>query len=113
MPNVLYREDDIGFREEYIECACFSAEHVIRIVYYVEPKTETIDTYDGIYIEVQMSPHREFFKRLILAFKYLFRISLHSYESYWSGTAINVEEAKKIKTLLEKFIKDDEDSKHK
>jgi hypothetical protein len=51
-------------KRTYIECACSSAEHIIRLTYFD-------DDADEMYLEVHLTQHN-FMRRLWYAIKYLF-----------------------------------------
>jgi len=107
MPKTLLKGEDIGFRERYIECDCHSPDHVIRIVYYVDPDTEKWDDEEqGMYIETQLDNHNGFFKRVVLAFKYVFGLANDHHGSHWATTEINMFQARRIRALCDKLIND-------
>lgn len=83
-------------RNDYIDCQCQSADHVIRF---------TIDEYPDekpeLYIEVQLHQHRSFWKRLVLAVKYVFGQSAKY--GYWDCTTLDYDSAQKLIVLCHQF----------
>lgn len=63
----------------YIECSCTDARHVLRLTFYDDEKTISIEN------QLVKSP---FFTRLKLAFSYLFNLDM-PIDSLWSETLLN------------------------
>ena len=77
----------------YFECACSMAAHVIRLSYFSDD--------DWCSLEMHLNEHNSFFKRLIAAFKHVFKIQ----SCCFSDTVLDVTTATRMKETLEEFIK--------
>jgi len=80
----------------YVECDCTSGEHTIRFV------LESDEVYPHIYVNMQLSHSRSFFKRLWLAVKYVF-----GYEckyGHWDETLLTADEVEKLRGLCDRHL---------
>lgn len=78
--------------KEYLECQCFSKEHLVVLEF---------DEDFGLAIYVQMYQWQNIFKRLMLAFKYVFGGMSHMGTCRWDSALIKYEDISKIRTLLQ------------
>lgn len=83
-------------RYEYVECECQHAEHVVRFTL-----DEFSDESPELYIEVQLSQNHSFWKRFLLAIRYLF--NKPSRFGHWNCTSISTDTAQKIIILCHQF----------
>lgn len=74
---------------EYFDCECNSPEHTIRFVYDDSNKEN-----DEVYIEVQMNPYLNIFKRFWVAFKYIFGIKEQG--NHWDCFILKKERCRQI-----------------
>jgi hypothetical protein len=51
-------------KREFLVCQCFSPEHTLQFMYDEDDKT--------LYSEIHLSQYRSFFKRVLVAIKYIF-----------------------------------------
>lgn len=83
-------------RNQYIDCECQSADHVIRFSFDRFPDEEP-----ELYIEVQLHQHHSFWKRLILATKYI--LGRSNRFGYWDCTTLNIDTAQQLAVLCHHF----------
>lgn len=77
---------------EYLECQCMSKEHMIVLEY---------DEELGLMVFVQMFQWRGFFKRLVEAFKFVFKINgAHGGNGTWDTCMIKPEDLPKVQRWL-------------
>jgi hypothetical protein len=88
----------------FIECECHCSEHIVRIVYDSE-EDNTGDAWDDIYMDVQLNPRLNIFRRLVVAFKYIFKLG-YSNNMPWESTIINRKQLPEIIELLNRLKKD-------
>jgi len=79
-------------KNDYIECQCDSAEHVLRFVIDNEE--------DEVYLEVQLSQYRNFLKRIWVAIKYIFGYTCKY--GHWDVTLIKNEDRDRIIKILQR-----------
>lgn len=86
----------------YLECRCDSPEHVVRVVYdsnRFEPEEDP-----ELFIEVQMNPWLPWYKRLAIAFRYVFN-QREGKHSGWTSTWVSGKSVVALhKTLQTYFI---------
>lgn len=78
----------------YFECACHSPDHTIGISFDAEEKEVTLHT--------QLAEHNGFFKRVVLAVKYIFGHT-PSY-GHWDTTLMNEEKFMDLYNLMTRYI---------
>lgn len=83
-------------QNDYIDCQCQSPDHVIRF---------TLDDYANeepeLYVEVQLHQWHSFWKRLVLAVKYLFGKSARF--GYWDCTLLDTDSAQKLAVMCHQY----------
>ncbi len=87
---------------EYFECKCFGEEHVLRF---------TLDdaTYEDreIYVSMFLNPDYRWWRRIWSALRYLFgKKCNYGHFDVW---LMRDEDAKRLRTMLDEFIKSKED----
>jgi hypothetical protein len=82
-------------RNHFLICSCSSSEHTLRFIY---DKSE-----NEIYTEVYLNQHKNLFKRLIVAIKYIFGYT--SKYGHFDCTMMDESEAKKLYHWLKHYIK--------
>lgn len=94
--------------ERYIfVCDCEDISHQFSLnvdthMYFPKPK----DMYQECWIEVMLNPLNSFWRRLWVAFLYVF--GRRSKYGDWDVVMIKKEDASKMKDLLDKFLKDND-----
>lgn len=83
-------------KHEYIECACGSSEHFVRIMN--EPEL----TYPHLYVSLQLHPFYGFWKRVLLAFRYIFGLSNRF--GFWTDAMLTGDEVLKLKNICESHL---------
>lgn len=78
----------------YYECACGSAEHMLRFIYDQDS--------NELYMEVQLTQYRNIFKRIWVAIKYIFGYQCRY--GHWDCFLLNPDDCDGIKKLLNKVI---------
>ncbi|MDP3987215.1 MAG: hypothetical protein Q8P81_03260 [Nanoarchaeota archaeon] len=87
------REEELS-RPHYVECQCFSPEHVTRFMFNVE---------DGeIYMETFLDFYKGFFGRLWDGIKHIF--GHRSMYGHFDGAVLSMEEAIDLRDKLDTFI---------
>lgn len=87
--------------KEVFICECFSTEHQLVVSYM--PGENKLD-YDELNFEVHLHPTYGFWRRVWSAIKYIF--GYRSRYGNWDNFMVNVNDADKLITILQKF-KDD------
>jgi len=85
---------EIEVEVDYLECRCFDCDHLLRISY--------DSGYNELCIETQLYQYQSFWKRLLSAFKYLFK--KYPKGSHWDCTVLDKEKAEKLKILCDKVL---------
>jgi len=80
----------------FLDCHCGIPEHRISL----KLEVISIDEYPELKLEYYLSTYRSFFKRVVIALKYIFNIN-HPHFDEW---LIKPEEAMMAKTKLEEYI---------
>lgn len=81
----------MDFKKEYFECDCGYPDHIFRVMYGNRD--------DVVYADFQFHPQRSFWKRIAIAFKYVFNIKTN--DSPWEDIMFSGETIDRlIKTLL-------------
>jgi hypothetical protein len=88
-----------------LDCTCCDSRHLVRIVSFPEKENRFIS------IETQLIK-APFFKRLKLAFSYLFNID-QPHDSLWSETLLGETEVKSLNALLKAFLKGNKETNFK
>lgn len=83
---------------EYFDCECHSPEHILRVMYDEDDKE---NNWDCIYIDFQFYPSRNVFKRIFIAFKYIFGIK--SNNSPWEDMILKRKDVPRLINLLNKI----------
>jgi len=78
----------------YIDCACGSTEHVLAF--------QHDEADNDLYIEVHLSPYLSFWKRIILAVKYVFGLKTN-YGCFGCWMLKDKQDADKIIEILERY----------
>lgn len=84
-----------GISRHYFECACDSPDHVLRITH--------DRTYNDLYFEVQLNNHKSFFKRVKVAFKYVFNSVIRPGD-HWDCTILEYNETIRLIKLLNEVL---------
>lgn len=84
-------------KREYFECHCSCPEHRLVFAFETEP-----DDFPELYTEVQLDNHRNIFKRIWLAVKYVFGYKC-SYGAY-ANFSLNPEDTERLIKMLENYI---------
>ena len=88
----------MGDKVCYIECDCCSMDHILKF---------TIEDWDGDNKPILTASlflnnsYRSFWKRMVLAFKYLFGISHKNYE--YVDIILNDKSVQKLETIIEEY----------
>jgi len=82
-------------------CNCSSVEHQFSFVFDCEDEDPDYPI-DEFYLEVHLSQYRGFWKRVWTGIKYMF--GYHCKYGHWDTTGLRVEDAKRLRNLLGKFI---------
>jgi len=85
-----------GIKIDYVDCDCLSSDHVVRFTY--DDGDEKYEPYFSI--EHQLTRDYGFWRRIIVAFRYIFGVS-----NNWECAMLNVESAEKIRQLIDTFRK--------
>jgi len=80
----------------FVKCTCGSPDHVVMIVLDHEDKEA--------FIQVQLSQHNNFFKRIILAVKYIFGYKCQY--GHWDETLLDQAKIKELRDVLSNFLGD-------
>ena len=101
---IISREHDTGMRHHYVPCECKSMDHTFCFVYFVDKEDMIeMDPYSQeLYLEVQMTNYKSFFKRAWAGLKYIFGYT--SVYGHWDSASISRYEAQRIVDLMNKFI---------
>jgi hypothetical protein len=83
---------------EYIECACYDCEHVIRI------QRDSIDK--EVYVEININPYQSFWKRVYSAILFIF-CKAHKYGHYDTFIINDEQREKLIRYLSQEWKKED------
>lgn len=86
----------------YVECACTSDEHLVRITCDIDDKHPERDS--NVYINVQLSTYLPWYKRVVRAVRYVF-----GYEckyGHWDEAMLNMEQVGKLHMFLHAFGKE-------
>lgn len=83
------------FERHYIECACDSPEHLLRIAYFS-------DEPDEIYLDTPLNFNYSFFKRIWLAIKYIF--GYRSRYGFYQEFVLTPERVIGLRDELNKFL---------
>ncbi|MEI7475701.1 MAG: hypothetical protein WCK67_13080 [bacterium] len=89
LTNLYQNEDKLVMKIEHFECRCHTSDHIYKF---------EIDEDGLVYLFVQMNKHENFFKRLIVAIKYLFKINKN--DSYWTDIVIDEKDTDKLIEML-------------
>jgi hypothetical protein len=90
-----------AFEQNVFICQCMSDEH--QFVFTFDPDNEDVE-YQECYLDVHLNPGRRgFWKRLWYGLKYAF--GHRSKYGNWDSTIVCVEDARKLRDLLDKFVK--------
>lgn len=81
---------------QYIDCECQSADHIIRFSF-----DNFLDEEPELYIEVQLNQRFPFWKRLILATKYI--LGKSNRFGHWDCTSLNIDTARQLAVLCHQF----------
>jgi len=77
---------------EFFECTCHTPDHLIKF---------NLDKEDGdLSLYVQINHYKNFFKRLIAAFKYIFKIK-HN-DTHWDCFILNLKDTDRLIEFLQK-----------
>ena len=79
----------------FVVCSCSTPEHTIR---FLHDRDE-----DELYTEIYLNQYKGFFKRLVIAVRYLFGYTCRY--GHWDSTLISKEEAQKLKHFLGNYTK--------
>jgi len=89
-------KNDIPMTSHYFDCACGSSEHTLRFVLDSDNNT--------IYTLVFLNQYRGFWKRLLVAIKYLFGYKCKY--GHWDEWILKPEDVTEITLLLNKIKND-------
>jgi hypothetical protein len=102
------------FKEEIFRCECGNPEHMMLISF--DPDTFAEDKIENRYPEltfnIQLSNYLGFWKRIIAAFKYVFKIK--NDKIHWDCCSIREEDLHKIEKMIlmyKKALKDIQDAR--
>ena len=84
---------------DYFECVCDSADHTIRVTYFVDE--EGFFDEDEIYLETQL-PTQPFWQRLKKGLRYIFGYKCKY--GHWESTVLKERDAIRLRDLLNRFI---------
>lgn len=84
-------------KKEYFECSCFSEEHTLRFTLY--PAEE--DSPPDLFTSVFLNQHRGFFRRLWIAFRYLFGYKCRY--GHWDCFLLNPKDVDRMILLLQAY----------
>ena len=78
-------KEDRGLQTEYFDCECKSLSHTLRFSYFAPYKRKDgIDEPAEVYAEVQLNQYHNFWQRLVLAVRYLFKCNCaYGYFDTW------------------------------
>ena len=91
-----------GQRDHFVKCQCDVSNHVVRFTYW--PKTDKHDA--EMWIHCQLAPVNSFWKRLKLAFNYLFKREPKDYWGYWSEVLLDPQEMLELEQFMEDVVID-------
>ena len=87
-----------------VSCECSSTEHKVHFEY--EPPSYTQKDFGEIFVHVYLNPTNSFFKRLVVATKYLFGYQCKY--GAWDESVIR-KQAPEIVALFQEMIKDNQE----
>lgn len=83
-------------KTEFFQCACKSHEHMLVV------ETEWTPDIPGISLSVQLSQFQPFWKRVILALKYV--LNMHpTCNGHWDTCLLNDQDVARLQTLLAQY----------
>ena len=85
---------------EYFGCECDNPEHILRVMYNKDNKEKE---WDQIYIDFQFYPHKNIFKRIWIAIKYIFGIK--NRHSPWEDMILKRTDVPRLINLLSNISK--------
>lgn len=88
----------MSFERQYYECECHSEEHTISFVYDEED--------NEIYLATFLNQYRNFFGKLLVAFKYIFGYKCKY--GHWDTTIIQYKDVPKLIALLNRVLENGE-----
>lgn len=104
-PGLLESDDMV---DEYFTCECSNPNHAIMISYdpdifvYCNGKERPLrDRHPELVVNVQLSPYLGFWKRVIEAFKYVFKIK--SDRVHWDCCSIREEDVERFKSIIHRY----------
>lgn len=81
---------------QFFECDCHDLEHLIKFELWIDKNDA------DLYLSVFLNQHRNFFKRIWIAIKYIFGYKCRY--GHWDNWSLAIEDAERLKNLIEKFI---------
>lgn len=103
MDKKIVLDDGEGHHHEYFECVCTSNEHTLRISYFDG------EDFDELYVSIHLNPIWPWYKRVYHAIRYIF--GYHCKYGHFEEASLGPTTAKRLRDLLEKFIKEQESLK--
>lgn len=90
-------------KTEYFECECSSPEHILRVTYCPYDKKATFYAPPELSFEILLSRFQNIFKRMVLAFKYVFQLGNEN-GGYFDCCLFKAQDCDKLKALLDRMI---------
>ncbi len=83
----------------YIDCECYDPDHLIVIW----PDTEEAG-FEALFFEMRLHNYRNFWTRLMVGIKYIFKIGNCKSHEHFCSTSLNKDRVIKIRDLFNLFI---------
>lgn len=81
---------------KYVECECYCGFHTLRFSWEDDPE------HPEVYVSVFLNNSLSFFKRVALAFRFVFGIKTPT--NYFCETILNYNKVKELKDLFDNFL---------
>jgi hypothetical protein len=79
----------------FLRCTCHSLDHLIHVESADEPGSP-----DVVSMSVSLNHYKPWYRRLLAAVKYVFKIGSESGDSHYDCTILDVDQAKTLRDLL-------------
>jgi len=93
--------DETDKRKGWFECVCHDPEHIFRLLY-VEPDISD-DWPPELYVSVHLTNYKGFFRRLWVAFKYVFWMKDSCISGHFEDISIQLSDLPRLRAILDHF----------
>jgi len=93
----------------FLECECHDFNHTVRISLIVdEEEIPGSQYYYSLYFDVGLSPYKTLWERIVIAWKYIFKLSIEDQYLYGSAEISDTKEINKLYYVLKKIVEKEE-----